>query len=77
MAKAAGVLGSAGHWNHGCFHCVAATRDPCSSSLFLVISIHLSFMPLGEGVELKWALVQVPGRLGKPHSLFPSDENSF
>lgn len=77
MAKAADVLCSAGHWNHGCFHCVAETRDPCSSSLFLVISIPLSFMPLGEGVTLKWALAQVPGRLGKPHSLFPRDENSF
>ena len=65
VAKAAGVLCRAGHWNHGRFHCVAGTRHPCSSSLFLVISIHLSFMPLGEGVKLKWVLVQVPGRLGK------------
>lgn len=53
MAKAAGVLCGAGHWSHGCFHCVADTRNPCSSSLFLVISIRLSFTPLGEGVKLK------------------------
>lgn len=51
--------------NCGCFHCMANTHGACSSSLFLVVSIHLSFLLLGKRVRLKWVPTQVPGRLGE------------
>lgn len=57
--------------NYGWFHCMANTHGACSSSLFLVVSIHLSFLPLDE-VRLNWVPTQVPGRLGSWSFTLPS-----
>lgn len=53
VAKLCGSSAEQTTGNCGCFHCMADTHGPRSSSLFLVVSIHFSFMPLGKRVRLK------------------------
>lgn len=65
VAKLLGSSAGQTPGNCGCFHCMANTHGACSSSLFLVVSIHLSFMPLGKRVRMKWVPTQVPRRLGE------------
>lgn len=45
--------------NHNFSCCVAAIGNPCFTSLFLTISISLSFVSLGE-MKSKWDLCAVP-----------------
>lgn len=45
--------------DHDCSCCVAAIGSPCFSSLFLDISIHISFFGLG-GLKQTWDICAVP-----------------
>lgn len=65
MSKAARVLCRAGHWVLLHLYCVVGIGSLCSSSLFLAISIHLSFACLCVGETKENPLFSVLRKAGE------------
>lgn len=63
--KAAGILCRTGDSEPWLFHCVTDTGGPCSSSLFLATSVHLSCASFWVEWNLSESFVWCPERLGR------------
>lgn len=81
VSSSVGVLAEHITGNHDHSHCISDTGSPHPSSLFLAISIYLSFASFLGGVKPKSVFPAVSQKAGdagqSPCSSFPSKGNSF